>query len=78
MNEDEAYRFVLGILLQHARGDMDAVKALATTVQWNQDTFAKVMQQAISVAFGAAKKIAELTEEDVEVLLRRMAMEAAV
>jgi len=75
VTEQEAAQLVMGALIQNARGDGEALYALAATVeQWDAETIGDVMQAAISIAYAAHVVIAEITGEPLEDLLKDLAL----
>lgn len=78
MTEEEAYRFVLGVLVLNAKGDGDGIEALAATVgEWDNDTRMMVTQAAISVAFAAHIALAEVAGRPLVEYLEGIALDAA-
>lgn len=78
MTEPEAYRFVMGVLAQNARGDSQAIEDLASTVAvWDTAEILMVLQAAVSVAFAAHLALAEVAGEPPETFIGDLALDAA-
>lgn len=78
MTEDEARRFVLGMLLHNARGDNDAIGALAETYpHWGLPEYAAVLRASATEAFIARTELANLLGVSLEEHLEELVLEAA-
>lgn len=75
MTEEEAHKLVMGLLLQNARGDGEAILSLAESIA--PEDLGMMFQGALSVAYAAHVALAELEDRDFLEFMQEMAVATA-